>query len=66
METTAEVHIDKLESGWTVTRIHLITKAQVAGIDEQAFQEQAEKAKSDCPISRALEAVEITLEASLA
>ncbi|MCH7589170.1 MAG: OsmC family protein [Chloroflexi bacterium] len=66
VETTAEVHIDKLESGWTVTRIHLITKAQVAGIDEQAFQEQAEKAKSDCPISRALEAVEITLEASLA
>ncbi len=66
VQTTAEVHIDKLETGWTVTKIHLITKAQVPGIDEQAFQEQAESAKKNCPISRALEAVEITMEASLA
>lgn len=65
VQTTAEVYIDKLETGWTVTKIHLITKAQVAGIDEQAFQEQAESAKKNCPISRALEAVEITMEASL-
>ncbi len=66
VQTTAEVHIDKLETGWTVTKIHLITKATVEGIDEQAFQEQAESAKKNCPISRALEAVEITMEASLA
>ncbi len=66
VQTTAEVHIDKLETGWTVTKIHLITKAKVEGIDEQAFQEQAENAKKNCPISRALEAVEITMEASLA
>ncbi len=65
VETTAEVHIDKLEEGWTVTRIHLVTKGQVPGIDEQAFQEQAEKAKIDCTISRALGAIEITMEASL-
>lgn len=65
VQTTAEVYIDKLEAGWTVTKIHLITKAQVPGIDEQAFQEQAESAKKNCPISRALEAVEITMEASL-
>ena len=66
VQTTAEVHIDKLETGWTVTKIHLITKAKVEGIDDQAFQEQAENAKKNCPISRALEAVEITMEASLA
>ena len=65
VQTTAEVHIDKLEAGWTVTKIHLTTKAQVAGIDEQAFQEQAENAKKNCPISRALGAIEITMEASL-
>jgi len=65
VQTTAEVHIDKLETGWTVTKIHLITKAKVAGIDEQAFQEQAENAKKNCPISRALGAIEITMEASL-
>jgi osmotically inducible protein OsmC len=65
VQTTAEVHIDKLETGWTVTKIHLITKAKVEGIDEQAFQEQAENAKKNCPISRALGAIEITMEASL-
>ena len=65
VQTTAQVHIDKLETGWTVTRVHLITKGVAAGIDEQTFQEHAEKAKSNCPISRALEAVEITMEASL-
>jgi osmotically inducible protein OsmC len=66
VHTSAEVHIEKLEGGWTVTRIHLITKGQVPGIDEQAFLEEAEKAKATCPVSRALAGVEITMEASLA
>lgn len=66
VETSAQVHIDKLEAGWTVTRIHLVTKAEVADLEGEAFQEIAEKAKANCPISRALTAVEITMEASLA
>jgi len=65
VETSAQVHIDKLEAGWTVTRVHLVTKAEVAGLEAEAFQEIAENAKSNCPISRALAAVEITMEASL-
>jgi len=65
VQTSAEVHIDKLETGWTVTRVHLVTKVDVEGLEEQAFQEHAEKAKADCPISRALAGVEITMEASL-
>ena len=65
VQTSAQVHIDKLESGWTVTRIHLVTEADVAGLEEEAFLEHAEKAKSNCPISRALTGVEITMEASL-
>jgi osmotically inducible protein OsmC len=65
VQTKAQVHIDKLETGWTVTLVHLVTKADVPGIGEDAFQEYAEKAKATCPVSRALEAVEITMEASL-
>jgi len=65
VETSAQVHIDKLEAGWTVTRVHLVTKAEVAGLEAEAFQEFAEEAKANCPISRALAGVEITLEASL-
>ena len=65
VKTAAQVHIDKLETGWTVTRVHLVTTVDVAGLEEQAFQEHAEKAKATCPISRALAGVEITMEASL-
>ncbi len=66
VQTTAQVHIEKKEAGWTVTRIHLITQAEAPGIEGAAFLELAEKAKKTCPISRALGNVEITLEARLA
>jgi osmotically inducible protein OsmC len=65
VQTSAQVHIDKLEMGWTVTRVHLVSKVEAEGLDPEAFQDIAEKAKSNCPISRALAGVEITMEASL-
>lgn len=66
VHTTAKVHLTKGESGFRITRVHLITEARVPGIDEAAFQEQAEKAKKGCPVSQALGAVdEITLDAKL-
>jgi osmotically inducible protein OsmC len=37
----------------------------VPGIDEAAFKEQAETAKANCPVSKALAAVDITLDARL-
>ena len=65
VDTNAQVHLEKLEAGWTVTRIHLTTQVSAAGISEEEFQEQAATAKANCPISRALGAIEITLDASL-
>ena len=65
VETTASVHLDKVEGGFGITRIDLRTEAEVPGIDESAFKEQAEAAKANCPVSKALAAVEITLDASL-
>ena len=65
VQTAAQVHIDKLESGWTVTGVHLVATVDAPGLEAEAFQEFAEKAKSNCPISRALAGVEITMEASL-
>lgn len=66
VRTTAKVHLTKGESGFSITRVHLVTEARVPDIDESTFQEQAEKAKKGCPVSRALGAVdEITLEATL-
>ncbi|MEA2456869.1 MAG: lipoyl-dependent peroxiredoxin [Thermoleophilaceae bacterium] len=66
IETTATVHIDKVEGGFGITRIELETRARVPGIDADEFQRLAEAAKQNCPVSRALAAVEtIELNAEL-
>jgi osmotically inducible protein OsmC len=64
--TTANVHLDKKEGGgFRIGRVHLVTEAEVPGIDEAAFQEAAEGAKANCPVSQLLAGAEITLEATL-
>ena len=60
LETTASVTFEKLEAGFTVTKIHLETKARIPGADKAAFEKAAQDAKTGCPISRLLKA-EITL-----
>lgn len=62
--TTAKVHLD-MKGGPNINKIELQTEAKVPGLDEAAFQEHANKAKEGCPISKALKAVEITLDAKL-
>ena len=51
--------------GLRLTGIKLTVRAEVEGIDEAGFEEAAEKAKVGCPISKALAAVDITLDAAL-
>ena len=63
--TKAKVHIEKVGDGFSITRIELTTEARVPGIDEAAFRETAEGAKKNCPVSKALTGVEITLDARL-
>ena len=65
IETTAVVTLEKTDAGFTVTKIHLTTKAVVPGIDKAKFDELAKNAKEGCPISRLLKAAEITLDATL-
>ncbi|MGI8671035.1 MAG: OsmC family protein [Luteitalea sp.] len=65
ISTEARVHLDKVGEGFGITKIELVTEAEVPGIDEATFQEHAEGAKKNCPVSRALGAVEITLVATL-
>jgi osmotically inducible protein OsmC len=67
VETTAAVHLDKTDAGFTVTRIDLSTTGDVPGIDGAEFGKIAEAAKANCPISRLLSpGAEITLTAALA
>ncbi len=65
IETTAEVTLEKVEAGMTVTKIHLTTRAKVPGASKEAFTTAANDAKVNCPISRLLKAAEITLDAQL-
>jgi osmotically inducible protein OsmC len=66
VETEATVHLDKANGGFAIKRIVLNTRATVPGADEDAFQQAAEAAKKNCPVSQALAAVEeIDLEAEL-
>ena len=62
--TTATLSLEKLESGWTITAVHLDVVGQVPGADEAAFQKAAENAKSGCPVSKVLNA-KITMTAKL-
>ena len=65
VNTTADVSLDKVGEGFKITRIKLRSEAKVPGIDPKQFQEIAEKTKSGCPVSQALSATPIELEAKL-
>jgi len=64
LDTSAAVTIEKDGEGFTITSSHLTLKAKVPGVDEAKFQEIANNAKADCPVSKLLKA-EIGLDASL-
>jgi osmotically inducible protein OsmC len=66
VDVAVDIHADKREAGWTVTGSHITLRAKVPGVDLATFNEQAEKARKGCPISRALsDSIEITLDAAL-
>jgi osmotically inducible protein OsmC len=66
VEVTADVTIDKRDSGMTVTTSALTVRARVPNIDEAAFQQAAEGAKDGCPISKALkDNVALSVQATL-
>ena len=65
VRTTAKVHLEKGDAGFTITEIDLESEAQVDGIGDDEFQRIAEGARAGCPVSRALGAVPIILRATL-
>jgi osmotically inducible protein OsmC len=65
VSTTAAVTIDKVGDGFRITKIKLTTQAKVPGVDPKKFQEIATATKTGCPVSAALSAVPIELDAKL-
>ena len=65
IRTRARVHLEREGEGFAITRIELVTEGQVPGVSAADFQSQAESAKQNCPVSKALAGPAITLTAKL-
>jgi osmotically inducible protein OsmC len=63
LQVTAAV---TFQPGEGITGSHLLVSAKVPGITEEEFEKLAADAKANCPVSKALAGIPITLEASLA
>lgn len=65
LNVSADVDFNKVGEGFQITAIALKLEAKVADIDDAQFQEIANGAKENCPISKALASVPLTLSAKL-
>ncbi len=65
LRCSATIDMEKGDSGWGFAKITLQLEGEVPGISDEKFQELANAAKGGCPVSKALSAVPIELEAKL-
>ncbi len=65
IHATAEIDFGRDDKGPVLNSITLTVEAVVPGVSAEQFHELAEKSKAGCPISRALAAVPLTLNATL-
>ena len=65
IHTKGTVHFGPVTGGFAISRIELETEGQVPGIDAATFEQLAQSAKLECPVSKALAAVEVSLVAKL-
>lgn len=64
INTAATLTMEKLDSGWTITAVHLDVTARIPNGDKAAFEKAANDAKNGCPVSKLLKA-NITMAAKL-
>jgi osmotically inducible protein OsmC len=64
LATTAKLRMEQEGGGWKIAAVALVLTARVPGIDRATFEELAQAAKANCPVSKVLNA-EISLEATL-
>jgi lipoyl-dependent peroxiredoxin len=65
LQVKATVTLDQVDGAPTVTTSHLDVTGHVPGLDQFEFSKAATDAGKDCPISRALAGVQISVEAVL-
>jgi lipoyl-dependent peroxiredoxin len=66
MDTEASATFSQTDAGWRLTTMDIKVRANVPGLDADAFQQAAETAKDGCPVSQALKGnVQFSLDAAL-
>ncbi|MGA2382563.1 MAG: OsmC family protein [Gemmatimonadales bacterium] len=64
--TTASCTVEKVGDAFRITKMKLVVRAKVAGLDQAGFAKAAEDAKNGCPVSNALKGnVAFELDAKL-
>lgn len=67
LDAVATVHYGPAaDGGFEITESSIALTGTVPGIDDAKFQELAKKAKDGCPVSKALGAIKVSLDAKLA
>ena len=56
LETTARVQLDKEGEGFRIVRSDIELTADVPGVDDETLQRLADDAKTNCPVSKVLDA----------
>jgi len=64
IRTTAEVSLEKVGDGFSITASNLVLHAKIPGADAATFERIANEAKAGCPVSKVLNA-KITMQATL-
>ncbi|MBL0372932.1 OsmC family protein [Rhizobium sp. KVB221] len=66
LDATATVSLEPdADGGMSISSSNITLVGTVPGIDEAKFKELADKAKAGCPVSRALGAIQVNLDAKL-
>jgi osmotically inducible protein OsmC len=66
VETKASCTVEKVADGFRITKMKLVVRGQVPGLDQAGFAKAAEDAKNGCPVSNALKGnVAFELDAKL-
>jgi len=65
LKTEATVQLESADPGFRIASIHLTVSGKVPNISESQFKEIAESAKANCPVSQALKAIPIDMDATL-
>ncbi|MGH8251529.1 MAG: OsmC family protein [Steroidobacteraceae bacterium] len=64
IDTTATVTLEKLDTGFAITKVHLDVSVRAPGADRAKVVESAAKAKAGCVLSKVLKA-DISMDAKL-